>query len=68
MLYPEDHLIKWFTFIQPQWLFLSTTYGQRYQGFANGSYPYVGLDVEEVILGGFFGGYVEIIQDAKCTY
>lgn len=58
MFYFEDHIINKFIFIHPQRFFLSTTCGLRFQGSENGSYPYVGMDVEEVIRGGYLGGWL----------
>lgn len=68
MTSPVNHLVQWFEFIQPQWLFLTTLYGSRHQGFANSSVRYVGVDVEEVVLGGLFGGYIEAVRDVQGVF
>lgn len=68
LVYPVNHLKNWFEFIQPQWLFFSFYFEGMYKGYANSSVRYVGVDITQIVLGGFYGGYTEAVRDARCTF
>lgn len=40
MVYPENHLLKWFEFIQPQWLFFSIDNKDYFMDVTNGKLIY----------------------------
>lgn len=69
MAHPHNHLLLWFQFLQPQWIFFAaSSKGDIFQGYANGSHPYVGELISRTMFGGFFGGYSEAVRDARCAF